>query len=405
MHSRRSFPYGSLPANLAAFCALLRREYGFRIGPRDLQDSMRALELTDLGDDRAVRDVLRPVLSSRPDDVRVFDAAFERFFLEWRTWEGRAGPAAAPPERSEDRHRQTRTGDDRAREGRQESADALDVEPGELRGTPGTVVRVGDEDAAAPTGVLRASYSPLDAEGEVPDLEPPDDEWREAARQLARRMHVGLSRRWAPARRGRRFDLRRTLRTSLQTGGEVLMPRWRARVRRRPRFVVLADGSRSMGDAARAALKAAVALTAVARNTETFTFSTALRRVTRDVQRAASGERRPMRLERAWGGGTTIGACLQEFLRRFGDRLVTPETVVIVASDGLDVGDPDLLRGAMERLARQAAAVIWLNPLLDTPGYEPTARGMSLARPFVTALAPARDAAALSALARTVRVR
>jgi uncharacterized protein with von Willebrand factor type A (vWA) domain len=146
---------------------------------------------------------------------------------------------------------------------------------------------------------------------------------RAAARALVQRLHIGLSRRWSPARRGRRFDLRRTLRASLQTGGEPLTSRWLVRPRRTPRFVLLIDGSRSMSAFAGSALQLAVAMASVSPRVEVFTFSTSLRRVTTDVRAAAIGARERLdRLDYAWGGGTIIGACLQDFVRRFGARLL-----------------------------------------------------------------------------------
>jgi hypothetical protein len=150
------------------------------------------------------------------------------------------------------------------------------------------------------------------AEGSAAILEPVGRDWREAASMLVSRVHAGLSRRWRPAKQGRRFDLRRTLRTSLATGGEVVAPRWRARPHRRPRLAVLIDGSRSMEAHVRPALQMAVALAGVTLNVEVFTFSTALRRITRDVRRAAAGERVRLELHDAWGGGTTIGAVRQQ---------------------------------------------------------------------------------------------
>jgi uncharacterized protein with von Willebrand factor type A (vWA) domain len=48
---------------------------------------------------------------------------------------------------------------------------------------------------------------------------------------------------------------------------------------------------------------------------------------------------------------------------------------------------------------------VWLNPLLDTAGYEPTALGMSTARPFVTTLASVTDPAGLVRLSRMMRIR
>ena len=154
------------------------------------------------------------------------------------------------------------------------------------------------------------------------------------------------------------------------------------------------------------ALQVAVAIASVTMRVDVFTFSTSLRRVTGDVRRAAAGV--PVRLEHlrsAWGGGTSIGACLREFLRRFGERSLSRETLVIIASDGLDVGEADVLREAMRELHRRSSGVVWLNPLLDTPGYEPTAAGMRAARPFIATFASIRDQAGFARLPRLVRLR
>jgi hypothetical protein len=255
-------------------------------------------------------------------------------------------------------------------------------------------------------GLLRSSYSPVEAEGDAPDLAPVDWLWREAAARLVSRVQTALSRRWKPALRGPRFDLRRTLRSSLHTGGEPVVPRWQARPRLRPRFVMIVDGSRSMASFTMPALQIAVAIASVTPNVEVFVFSTALQRITRDVRRAASGERRHLPdLHHAWGGGTGIGLCLRDLIHRHGERVLGRETVVIIASDGLDVGHPEVLREVMIELHRRSAAVIWLNPLIDTPGYEPTALGMRAARGFVSTFSWAGDAAGLRNLARRVRVR
>jgi uncharacterized protein with von Willebrand factor type A (vWA) domain len=169
---------------------------------------------------------------------------------------------------------------------------------------------------------------------------------------------------------------------------------------------VLIDGSRSMRDYAPTALQLAVAIAMSTLRVEVFTFSTALRRVTSDVRRAAAGEaRRLERLHHAWAGGTSIGTCLADFLNRFGARMVGRDTVVMIASDGLDVGAPDLLRDSMRDLHRRSAGVVWLNPLLETPGYEPTARGMRAARPYISTFASVDDAASLARLSRAVRLR
>ena len=399
------YPFAGLPENLAAFCELLRRHHGFHIGPGELRDAARALDVVDLASERAVRHALRPILACTLDDATVFDVAFTQFLYP--------GPAGLRPDQRPSTRRELGTGGDDGREAGAErprhapspEADA-DEAPG-LGGGPMTPLEsTGDglEEAAI---FAPSSYSPLDGSApEAPELPRIERAWRDAARSFVRRLHLGLSRRWRPASRGQRFDLRRTLRAGLQTGGEPLSSRWLRRPRRAPRIVLLIDGSRSMSGYARTSLQIAVALASATMRVEVFTFSTDLRRVTDEVRRAAAGElRRLDRLHHAWAGGTTIGACLRDFLRRFGERMVGRETVVMIASDGLDVGVPDMLRDAMRELHRRSAGVVWLNPLLETEGYEPTAAGMSAARPYITTFASITDQAGLARLSRMVRLR
>lgn len=392
------YPYRTLPENLVAFSARLRRQHQFQIGPRELQDAARALLATQLGDERAVRDVLRPVLCSRAADAAVFDRAFADFFH----------PGAAThletlgQDRGVDRsstHNQPQGHE--SSESDQTGLDLAEDAANEAVRLPRDLRDTADESA----GLLRSSYSPSHGGASAPELTPADAAWRAAASAFVMKLRLGLSRRWWPARRGQRFDLRRTLRHGLHTGGDPVTPRWQARPRRRPRIVVLIDGSRSMSTHVQVALEMAVALTSVTLQVETFSFSTTLHRVTRDVRLAAAGAVvRLGRLHHAWGGGTAIGACLHDFVKRFGERLLSADTVIVISSDGLDVGDPRVLRDAMAALRRRSSGVIWLNPLLDTPGYEPTALGMSVARPYLSMLACVNDPASLLRLARHLRL-
>src|SRR5258705_10777315 len=75
------YPFAGLPENLSAFCEVLRRHYGFRIGSGELHDAARALDIVALADERAVRHALRPILAGTLDEVTVFDAAFTRFLF------------------------------------------------------------------------------------------------------------------------------------------------------------------------------------------------------------------------------------------------------------------------------------------------------------------------------------
>jgi uncharacterized protein len=396
------YPFGSIPSNLVAFGDVLRNEYGFKIGPRELEDTARVLEMVDLGDECAIRNALRPILSKTRDDADVFDEAFSRFFFPEAPTVGQVEPDSMRRGLGEEPTQAGRRFED------EEVPDGLTDEGGERDVALSIAPLTSEKPAVAPGLLARANYSPLEAEAtdEQPQLRPATPAWRNAARQLVRRLHQGLLRRWRPTTRGPRFDLRRTLRTSLQTGGEAITARWLRRRRRTPRFVLLIDGSRSMGASAQPALQIAVAIASVTTRVNVFVFSTGLQPVTKDVRRAAAGELRNLdRLENAWAGGTAIGRCLRDFIGRFGGQMTSRDTVLIIVSDGLDVGEPDVLRRAMNHLDRKSAAVVWLNPLIATPGYKPSAQGMTTARPYITTFSTANDLAGFMRLSRLVRVR
>ena len=61
--------------------------------------------------------------------------------------------------------------------------------------------------------------------------------------------------------------------------------------------------------------------------------------------------------------------------------------------------DPDMLGREMARLQRSCRRLIWLNPLLGAPGYQPLTRGMQAALRFVDDFLPAHNITSLEALA------
>ena len=99
-----------------------------------------------------------------------------------------------------------------------------------------------------------------------------------------------------------------------------------------------------------------------------------------------------------WSGGTRIGESLAAFAEQWLDELVDGRTVVLILSDGLDRGDVGPLVGAMRAIRGRARQVLWLNPLAGDPRYEPTARAMAAAMPYVDRLAPAHNLEALERL-------
>jgi uncharacterized protein with von Willebrand factor type A (vWA) domain len=214
-----------------------------------------------------------------------------------------------------------------------------------------------------------------------------EQELDELAAVIAR-MRVSLplrrTRRTVAARAGRP-DLRRTLRRSFRSGGEPVERSWRRRRERARRLVLLLDVSGSMADYSRPLLLFAHAALRADPRSEAFCFGTRLTRVTRELRGVGTDAavRRAAGTVFDWSGGTRIGESLKRFLDEYGHRAVARGAVVVICSDGLEVDEPDLLREQMARLARLAHKVVWLNPLLGRPDYEPLARGMHAALPFV----------------------
>jgi uncharacterized protein with von Willebrand factor type A (vWA) domain len=211
------------------------------------------------------------------------------------------------------------------------------------------------------------------------------------------------TRRRRPAHSGT-ADLRRTLRRALRTGGEPIEPAWRDRRRRRRRLVLLLDISGSMAAYSRALLVFAHAALRTDQRFEAFSFGTRLTRLTRALATSRPDEalRRAAALAGDWDGGTRIGASLKEFLDHFGHPGLARGAVVVICSDGLEVGDPELLAAQMARLHRLAYRVIWLNPLKENPDYAPLARGMKAALPEIDVFAGGHDLASLEEIAETV---
>ncbi len=100
-----------------------------------------------------------------------------------------------------------------------------------------------------------------------------------------------------------------------------------------------------------------------------------------------------------WSGGTRIGEALRGFNVVWARRTLAHGAVVLIISDGWDRGDPELLRKEIARLRRTCHRLIWLNPLLGSPRYQPLTRGMRAALPFIDDFLPVHNLESLEALA------
>jgi uncharacterized protein with von Willebrand factor type A (vWA) domain len=174
--------------------------------------------------------------------------------------------------------------------------------------------------------------------------------------------------------------------------------------KRKPRpLVVIADISGSMERYTRLLLHFIYGLVqSPGRRVEAFVFSTRLTRITRqleykDVDEALSEVSDAVH---DWAGGTRTGESLKDFNYHWGRRVLGRGAVVLIISDGWDRGRPELLTKEMDRLHRSCHRLVWLNPLLGSPVYEPLTQGIRAALPHVDDFLPVHNLASLEQLGK-----
>jgi len=346
------------------------REAGLEVGPGRLADALTGLDHVDLTRQDDVYWTLRQTLVSRHEDLDAFDRAFRAWFL-------RAPTAPARRESGGETVRLVR----RAAEARPGADDGGgDGEKQSLGYSPDELLR--EKDFATLTTEEFALASKLIAE-------------LAAARPQRR------SRRLRRDSRGKQLDMRRLVRASLATGGDAAERAVRDRIRLPRKLIVICDVSGSMESYSRALVLFLHALVGSGRGVEAFAFGTRLTRLTpdlrgRDPERAlADAAKRVV----DWSGGTRIGASLKAFNDEWGRRGLTRGAIVIVVSDGWEREDASLVGSEMARLARQAYAVVWVNPLKGHPDYQPLAAGMRAALPSIDRFLPGHNLASLEELA------
>ena len=387
-----------LPATAATFGRRLRMA-GLPVGPDRAARFAEALAVARPIARRRLYWIARSVFVSDQSQRTAFDAVFRDVFG--------ASPTAGDPHADDQPSAVTRGEDSppvelpaRSPAGERESGDG-----GEL--SPGPRPAKGDADAEAEELLVPV----LASDDEVIRTKHFDALDHDELRQLQRLMtSLALAppprrtRRYERRRRGRGIDLRRTLRTSLRTGGDpIRLARRERRVTRR-RIVLLCDISGSMEPYARAYIQFLACATRVGPRAEAFVFATRLTRLTRALA-VRSPEQALQRAAAAapdWSSGTRIGEALKAFNDRHGRRGMARGAVVVILSDGWERGDPALVAREMARLGRLAHRVVWVNPRVAARGFSPRTGGMAAALPHCDALLSGHSLQALEAVVAAI---
>ncbi len=379
------------------FGRLLRRN-GVETTAGQMRDLLRVLPLLDLGDREGVYFAARALLCARRDDLPRFDLTFRQFWGRTRqiVIPSDTGSMQPPPQ----------------------APTEITADPPDAAPAPPTVPLIerstladgGDADESGgdlpPDEALQRAllYSTQERLRTLDFARFTDEELTAAKLMLASwEWTPGLrrTRRLAAARRGRRLDFPRTLRRAMRTEGvPYILARRGPRQKPRP-LVLLCDISGSMASYTRMLLHFLHFLRREVSHAEVFVFGTRLTRITRQL-RARSVDQALADVGREvldWSGGTRTGEALRAFNTTWARRVLGQGAVVCIISDGWDRGDPSLLAAELAHLQRMSFRLIWLNPLLGLPGYQPQTRGMAAALPFVDNFLPIHNLASLQALA------
>lgn len=377
------------------------RRVGIKVTPGQVMDLVKALEQVGLAREN-FKLAARTTLVTRREDGPLFDAAFDLF---WRraTFTDEdldalddlthlPSPDEAPPQEHQlppprGQNRQDEEGEPERRMGQRE------LQEGE------------SDDEAEPDVALTYSASEVLKQKDFAQFTPEEVEQAKLLMErIAWRLGQRQSRRTVRASKGRYLDLRRSLRANLKYGGEPIELARRRRKMKPRQLVLICDISGSMDRYSRLLLQFLHTVENGLNRVEVFVFGTRLTRVTRQLRGKNIDEAltRVSKEVQDWAGGTRIGESLLTFNTKWARRVLGRGAIVLIISDGWDRGDVDLLRREMARLQRYAYRLLWLNPLLGSPTYQPLTRGIQAALPYVDDFLPVHNLDSLESLAEVL---
>ncbi|WP_206419863.1 vWA domain-containing protein [Minwuia thermotolerans] len=377
---------GRFAENIMYFARALRAA-GLPVGPGQMLDAIRAVEIAGLRRRDDFYWTLHAIFVKRRDQKELFDQAFQIFWRNPELLEKMMSllmPVVHPD---------------------------IEETPAEkkkaMRRVAEALARAQEDQPVGEKKELEVDMSLTVSDEErlqAKDFEDMTAEELERARKAIQRMRLPLAdiktRRFAPQAHGRRVDMRRSFRSTLKSGGDIVKLEHRARVRRHPPLVILCDISGSMERYSRMMLHFMHAVTNDRDRVHSFVFGTRLTNISRHLRHRDID----LALERIgdqvqdWSGGTRIGATLAEFNQYWSRRVLGQGAVVLLITDGLDRDAGEGLEKEMERLHKSCRRLIWLNPLLRYDGFKPRARGIRAILPHVDEFLPVHNLQSLGDL-------
>jgi len=372
-------------SRISGFAKLLRN-HGFIIGLRENADAARLAGELAIDRPAIQRAAFKALFCSRASDWKQFDDLFNSYWLGrgLKTLMKVGGSVAA----SNRPTLPTPADKDTAQSGVSELSDQLSNPSGAETEEGATAKSEGASSTAITNSTdFRKIADPRELE-----------KAHATAERFARVMRARLTRREHARSRGRRIDLRATIRRNI--GGIPINLRFRQRKPKPLRLIVLLDASGSMQMYTAVFIRFIHGILDNFREAEAFVFHTRLAHISSAMKEknATRALERMSLMTQGVGGGTRIGESLATFNKWHAKRVLNSRSCVMIMSDGYDTGAPEVLTAEMRRLRQRCRRIAWLNPMMGWDGYRPEAKAMQAALPYLDLFAPAHNLESLEAL-------
>jgi uncharacterized protein with von Willebrand factor type A (vWA) domain len=227
-----------------------------------------------------------------------------------------------------------------------------------------------------------------------------EDEVAEARiqiRKVAQRLVSSLSRKRKQSREKMQIDFRRTQRRSIQSGGIFIDLKYKTRVVKKPRLMMILDTSGSMQIWIKLLVQLIQAVGLELSRREIFIFAADLDYVTKDLSKTWQETVAKLETRRNWGGTTSLHYAL-ETLQKSYHQYYSPQTVVMILSDLFTI-EPKKAAAEVKKLHRKTKEVYLFRVVKedDDDYYD------SYVRPFIGSSTAIFDISGIEDMAQAVR--
>lgn len=360
---------------------------GYKLGPGETQAMLSEVFAKSTGDRSADCDKLKALLTGCKQEWDSFDELFSSYWIGKGKIQQRMQKSSSP--------RQMPRSMPRAWREHLEAGDGNESVP---QIESGESAQADQKSSGRLVAADQTSREKIDLRQFVDPVEIAEAE--ALALKLASAIRYRLSRRYQQSRKTSRLDLRRIIRANLKYGGTPIELHYKSKPLQPVRIIVFLDVSGSMQHYSRFFLQFVKGLVCRWTQTDAYLFHTKLVRIT-DAIRDRNSLRAMTRLSLmadGFGGGTRLGDCLEVFNRQYAKKTLNSRSIVMIFSDGYEVGTPENLCLQLRKIKKRAKKLVWLNPLLGWKNYEPVTAAMQAALPFIDHFAVANTLQSLAAI-------